>query len=337
MTCSRTTEGSSLLGSPPWDKEHLRRCYFRDFRQTRHELDQFEGGVIFNELKSLRLSLSIFVDAVDDLMTLINRFKFESSRPEFWHQTNRHSYTQIETKIQRGMLSSAMCAMALVDHSRAFVKKYPIDGYEEQVAACFQKDDRHRFIHSLRVGITHLGVTKANWEINVSKEGRTVSFLLRKDDLLRWNNWNAQAKSFILAHEKGVDVEALFEAYSRHVEKFHNWFRISLFNKYGATLSEYLRYLRIVNSFESQANWNLLLKQIVPQQKIDPYMYLGQYLTEEQLEDVFSLPFRSKEQIDRIIALVDVYRVCTNELREDAYRVCGAKTTSRGKTSPDGP
>jgi hypothetical protein len=217
--------------------------------------------------------------------------------------------------------------MAIVDHSREFVKKYPIDGYEEQVAAYFQKDERHRFIHSLRVGITHLGVTKANWEISESKEGRTVTFLLRRDDLLRWDNWNSQAKAFILAQKKGVDVEGLFAAYSRHVEKFHNWFRVSLFAKYGSELAEYLHYLRVVNAVESECNWNLLLKQILPQQKLDPYMYLGQYLTAEQLEDVLSLPFRSKEQVDRIIELVDAYRVCTDAMREDAYKVCGVKTT----------
>lgn len=317
----------SLLGNPPWEEAHLRKCYFQNFQKTRYEIDHLSGGIIFNELKALRLSLNIFIDAVNDLISAINKFKFESSHPEFWHQTNRPFADKIEVSIQRGILSSAMCAMALVDHSRAFFKKYPVNEYEAQVKNYFHNNERHKFIHSLRRYITHIRFTKANWQITHSKEGRNGFFLLDREELLIFDDWNALAKSFILKHAEGIDVEELFDSYSNEVKKFHNWLRVSLLEKYGSSISEYLKYLRLINGFNSKSNWSILIHQIIPQKNIDPYIFLDQYLTDDEIEDVLSLPYRSKEQVDRIIELIDSYKICTDTMRGETYKACKIKET----------
>lgn len=329
MTFSHPTEDNSLLGKPPWEKDHLRKCYFRDFQRTRKELDLLPGGTIYNELKSLRLSLNIFLDAIDDLISSINKFKFESAHSEFWHKTNRPFADKLEISIQRGILSSAMCAMALVDHSRVFKKKYPnpINEYENKIKNCFDNNERHKFIQSLRWYVTHVKFTKANWKITHTKEGRNVYFLLDKNMLLGFGNWHSLAKSFISKHDEGINVEELFENYSNEVRKFHNWLRVSLLDTYGEKISEYLYYLRILNGFSSESNWNIIVHQFLPQKNIDPYLYLDRYLTEEEIEDVFSLPYRSKKQVDRIIELVDSYKVCTDTLREEIYKICKVKVT----------
>ncbi len=70
---------------------------------------------------------------------------------------------------------------------------------------------------------------------------------------------------------------------------------------------------------------NLLVNQILKQQKLDPYLYLNQYLNDDQMEDIFSRPFRSKEQIDRIIELIDSYQICTETLRQAVYEVFNVK------------
>ncbi|MBI5683124.1 MAG: hypothetical protein HZC45_08190 [Deltaproteobacteria bacterium] len=286
------------------------------------------GGILFNEIKSLRLSLNIFLNAIDDLITSINKFKYESAHPVFWHKINRPFADKIEVTIQRGILSSDICAMALVEHSRKFNKKYPVAGYEREIKRFFHNNEQHRFIHGLRRFITHVKFTKANWEISYSKdEGRNVFFILPKNDLLEFKDWNSLARSFILKHEKGIDVENLFDVYSGEVRKFHNWLRVSLLNKYGDIISEYLRYLRVIKGFDSENYWNILIHQVIPQKNIDPYIYLDQYLTEDELEDVFSLPYRSKEQVDRIIELVDSYKICNDSMRKDIYEICKVKET----------
>lgn len=318
-------EEKILLGKPPWSEEHLRECYFRDFQRTREEIDHLPGGVIFNESMLLRLSLNIFLDAVDDLTASINRFKFKSIHPEFWHKTNRLFADRTEISIQRGILSSTMCAMALVDHSREFNRRYPVDRYEDQVENYFHRNMRHKFIHSLRRYIAHVRFTEANWKITIDREGKKVNFLFDKEELLRFGDWDSLSKSFILKHEKGIDVEELFYDYSCEVRKFHSWLRVSLLEAYGSAIAEYLCYLRLTKRFGSASNWSLLIHQVIPQGDLDPYIYLDQYLTDDEIEEVLALPYRSKAQIDRIIELIDDYQVCTDSMRKEAYKICKSK------------
>ena len=316
----------NFLDERPWDKAYLRKCYFRDFVRTREEIEKLPGGQIFSELKTLQLSLKIFLGAVDDLLTSINRFKSQSVRPQFWHMINRPFADELEISVQRGILSSTMCAMALVDHCLEFNKKYAIDGYESEIRRCFSNNELHGFVHSLRRYITHIRFTKANWVIKHSREGRSVFFLLDNETLSRFNDWSSIAKSYISRHSEGINVEELFEEYSKDVKKFHSWLFVAVFDKYGQDLAEYLNYMRQIKGFSSESNWKVLVNQIVKQKGLNPYLYLNQYLQDDQIEDVFSRPYRSKEQIDRIIELIDSYQICTETLRQEVYEAFNVKT-----------
>jgi len=316
----------SFLGERPWDKAHLRKCYFRDFVRTREEIEKLPGGQLFSELKTLQLSLKIFVSAVDDLLSSINKFKSQSVRPDFWHITNRPFAAELEVSVQRGILSSTLCAMALVDYCREFYKVYEIDGYNSEIERYFSNNELHGFIHSLRRYITHIRFTKANWLIKHSREGRSVFFLLDIEILSRFRDWNTLAKTFISKHDDGINVEELFEEYSKNVKKFHNWLFVAIFEKYAQDLEEFLHYMRQIKGFSSESNWNILINQVVKQKRLEPYLYLNQYLYADQLEDVFSRPYRSKEQIDRVIELIDSYQICTETLRQDVYEAFNVKT-----------
>ena len=208
-----TEKSKSFLGLRPWDKVHLRKCYFKDFVRTREEIEALPGGLIFSELKTLQLSLKIFFSAVEDLLSSINKFKSQSVRPDFWHLINRPFADELEVSIQRGILSSTMCAMALVDHCREFYKEYKIDGYESEIQKYFSNNELHGFIHSLRRYITHIRFTKANWLIKHSREGRSVFFLLDKETLSRFSGWSSPAKTYISKYDEGINVEELFEKY----------------------------------------------------------------------------------------------------------------------------
>ncbi len=54
--------------------------------------------------------------------------------------------------------------------------------------------------------------------------------------------------------------------------------------------------------------------------KIDPYQYLPQYLNENELAEVLSLPMHSKRQVDRIIEIVDEYGCGDDELKQIIYK-----------------
>lgn len=317
---------TSLLGERPWDKAHLRACCFKDFVRTREELEKLPGGQILAELKSLRLSLKIFLGAVEDLFLSIGKFKTHAVRPQFWHTTNRSIADELEISVQRGILSSTLCAMALVEHCRKFNEEFKIDGYGRETKRYFGDNELHGFIHSLRRYITHVRFTKANWVVNISREGKSVFFLLNRETLSKFNDWNSSAKSYIFKHPDGINVEELFEEYSKEVRKFHSWFLAAVFEKYDQELAEYLNCIRQINGFSSESQWSMLINQVVKQKGLNPYLYLTQYLNDDQIEDVFSHPYRSAEQIDRIIELVDSYQICTEVLRQDIYEAFNVKS-----------
>ena len=283
------------------------------------------GSPVYTSLESIRLSLDIFLNAVTDLISSINRFKGESARPGFWNKPYRQFVEELEVAIQRGIASSTMCSMALVDHTREFSKSYTIPAYDSKIHHYFNESKEHRFIHSLRRYITHVKITKANWLVTDSQEGRKVFFLFGQSELLKWSDWHSLAREYIYEQPKGINVEELFENYSSTVMEFHNWLRGAVMDSYGAEISDYLHYQKLMKRFAFQSYWNFLLKQAFIPKNVDPYMYLDRYLTKQELESVFSFPHRSKEQVDRIIELVDEYGACTEEIRNLVYRFFSIK------------
>ncbi len=303
----------------PWIKEQIILSAFQDLLRTLQTIDSLPGGIIFSELEGIRLSLDVFLDATYDLLSSINVFKGESERPNFWNRPGRMNIKKMELRIQRGVFSATMAAMALVDHSRIFANNYPIEHYQERIKESFSENPLHRFIQSLRNFMTHVRITKNNWVTEWDKQGRSVFFILTATDLNKWDGWDSQSKSYIQSNPEGVNVEQLFDNYSTRIKLFHDWLHCQVWVKNSEELREYIACKRVYDAVNARSMWSLLLKQIFPQKKINPYMYLDKYLSDNEIEEVLSLPFRSKSQVDRIIELVDEYCCCDKELRKATY------------------
>lgn len=307
----------------PWTKEQIIVSTFQDLTATLRIIDSLPGGITASELEAVHLSLNIFLDATYDLLSSINSFKGESERPDFWNRTRRADFEILELRIQRGVFSATMAAMALVDHSRIFAGKYPIELYHEKVKECFSEDPLHRFVQKFRNFMTHVRITKSNWVVKHDKQGRSVFFFLTQEDLNKWDEWDAPSKSYIASNPEGVNVEQLFDDYSKKLKLFHDWFRSQVWQKHSEELREFFDLKKTYNAVNVRSTWNLLIKQVFLQKKIDPYMYLGRYLSNNEIEEILSLPFRSKRQVDRIIEIVDEYGACNEGLRKAVYELFG--------------
>lgn len=306
----------------PWTKEQIEVSSFQDLERTRQTLESLPGGKISSELEAVRLSLNVFIDATYDLLASINEFKGKSERPDFWDRTRRAELERLELRIQRGIFSASTAAMALVDHSRIFSNNYPVDLYQEKVEDYFVKDNLHKFVQSFRNFMAHVRITKSNWEVKYDKQGRSVFFFLRAEDLNKWDGWDSMARSYIASNPEGINVEQLYDDYSRKIKLFHDWFRSQVWQKYSEELREYFDCKRIYNAVNARSTWNLLIKEAL-KKKIDPYKYLDRYLSNNEIEEILSLPFRSKRQVDQIIELVDEFGACDGELRSAVYELFG--------------
>lgn len=216
-----------------------------------------------------------------------------------------------------------MAAMALVDHSRIFYGKYPVESYHEKVKEYFSENPLHRFVQNFRNYMTHVRIAKNNWVVNHDKQGRSVFFFLTQENLGKWDGWDAPSKAYIAENSDCVNVEELFNAYSTKVKLFHDWFRSQVWQKHSEELREFFDCKKTYNAVNVRCSWNLLIKQAFLPKKIDPYMFLDRYLSSNEIAETLSLPFRSKLQVDRIIELVDEYGACDDDLRKSVYELFG--------------
>ena len=317
----------------PWTKEQIVSSTFQDLKKTLQTIESLPGGKVFSELESFHLSLRVFLDATYDLFSSINLFKSESENPDFWNRPRRIDLERLEVRIQRGIFSATMAAMALVDHTRIFSNHFPVEHYQERVNESFSENHLHKFVQGLRNFTTHVRIAKSNWVTKWDREGRSVFFLLSLTDLNKWDGWDALSRTYIESNSEGINVEQLFDNYSKKVKSFHDWFRSRVWESSSEDLKEYLTCKRAYNAVNARSMWNVLLTQAFPKKKIDPYMYLDKYLSDNEIEEILSLPFRSKLQVDRIIELVDEYGCCDEELRNAAYRLF--EVTSQQPHEPD--
>jgi hypothetical protein len=318
------------LGPLPWSEEVLRKAYFQNFLDTRKAIQEHQGFPVHRDLSALRLSLDIFIDSVSDLIESIEAFHIESRSSEFWTRPARRRLKKHELGIHRRVFTAATAAMSVVGHSREVSHHVQIPGYQERINVTFEKNERHKFIQYFRNCLNHQQIIKSDTKITWSDAGKQTEVLLNHDELLLASSeWPRLARSFIIRHPEGIDVEILFKDYQAQVEDFHNWFHAEVQRASEPDLSEYRKYERILNRFDTNAWWNLILKQVVMGRGLNPYKYLDRYLTKPELDEILSLPMRSQNQVDRIIEILDEYGACDDELRETVYSAFGVDVPDR--------
>jgi nitrite reductase/ring-hydroxylating ferredoxin subunit len=131
--------------------------------------------------------------------------------------------------------------------------------------------------------------------------------------------------NWLQAMEVGIDLGELIRSYAKDVNDFQEWLERTLELAAGDQIADYRRCTKRIKAVSSRCYWNIIFQQVVLPAKRDPYQYLDQYLTPDELKDVNALPLRSKEQVDRIISLVDEYNACDSELRALVYKAFGVK------------
>jgi hypothetical protein len=313
------------LGPLPWSEEALRQAYFRSFTHAQKAIQEHLGFAAHRDLHGLQLSLDIFLNSLAELFQSIDAFHMDAQSARFWTRSTQSQFKSRELAVRRGVFTVATSALALVDHSRKVRKSIAItqEEYQRQLKEIFDEHE-HRFIQSLRVCVSHIRMIEADWQRIYSTSGKQTRFLLRREVLLQWDDWDKQARIFIDRHHDGIDIEKLFNTYRARVEKFHLWFHNAIIRVSEPQLSEYREYERMLKRFGTRAWWNLLLEQVV-MGRLDPYTYLDRYLTQTELEEVLALPRQSQVQIDRIIEILDEYGACDEELRKKAYRAFGVE------------
>lgn len=318
------SSSSYSLGPLPWSDETLVAAVWRDFRAAQKLVDEHPGCDLDERANSLKSILRIFNKAAQTFFESLVRFHAEAHGGHIFQRNRRADLGKFEASFQETLYVFASSAMTLVDQSRALSGKIELPGYAARVEATFAANPRHKFIQELRNDLIHVTLHKPGWQITTDRERESTSrFMLWPDQLSRSDGYSSLARSYVSDHPNGIDLGELISSYAKDVNDFQEWLQEALVSAAGEQIADYRRCAKCVKAVSSRSWWNIIFKQVVLPAKRDPYEYLDQYLTPDELDEVNKLPFRSKAQVDRIISLVDEYDACDSDLRAVVYEAFG--------------
>lgn len=315
---------SYSLGPLPWENSVLDKAALQTPVDAQELVKEHPGYQFVTRLESLEAVRKIFSDSVREFKELLVCFHTEAELGHLFRRNRRSDLEAYEQQFQKLLYIFASSAMTLVDQARALSTKINLPGYSDRVSLTFAKNSRHRFIQELRVDVIHVTLHRPGWQLTAGVgEEATSKFILWPQQLTRQSEYNAEAKRFVAEHPNGIDLGKLVSEYSLEVLEFQDWLKKTTETVVGAEISDYLRCVKRIKSLHSRQFWYLIFKQVIIPGKKDPYSYLGQYLSDDELREINSLPLRSKCQVDRIIELVDEYGACTGDLRQTVYSAFG--------------
>lgn len=283
------------------------------------------GQLAASLFESYVASLQIFECANADLSQAIQNIGNFLIQPHSHDPVQREALSQLDRRVQKEIFATANATHSLVDHSRRLQQVVNLSNYDEMRRQHFGDDHLHEFIVSFRTLVHHLHVVSARWNIiyKFGEDGsKTTKMVIEKNDFEGpvQKEMNVAAREYMQSAPSQIDVKLLFDGYYARATNFHRWFKRNIELSPGRELEDYWRCVRETKNFSARLWWKALIGNLLQAKTpANPYDHLGRYLTSEQLRGVRSLPHGSREQIDRIIALVDVDGICDSELRGRIY------------------
>ncbi|OBS34000.1 hypothetical protein [Pseudomonas syringae] len=305
----------------PWTRQHIRQALMSDFTAARKSIDQTEGGRLWRDIGELDDAIWVFSKSTTELLDEISIFGERTKDSEFWSNANDKNGDHFVREVKRKLYYSTSSLMTIVDIARSFNKKWPVEGIVERREMYFTTPGLHDFLQRLRNFSSHWRIAEASWQINSDfKAGvRTARFLVRKDDLLEWNDWGAKARKYIEDAEGSIDVLKIFSQYKKNVQDYYRWHKGALLDEYSKVLRPYFEYKRTYEGLQQALSWNLVLSHFKADS--NPYEYLSKYLTDKQIELILSYEHRSEQQVNALIRILDMEEFCDEQLKSKVIEV----------------
>ena len=104
---------------------------------------------------------------------------------------------------------------------------------------------------------------------------------------------------------------------------FYAWLMPEIEARLPVDIQDYRRCIRARRAHSARSWYRIFFTQVVTPET-DLYRHLLEYLTPEECEDIDAFPHRSKDQINRIIEMVDEYGACDDEFRGLVHKAFSA-------------
>ena len=304
--------------SVPWSGEILERLGQMNIEMANKVLEFHPGQSLFLVWQSIENLLSIFNVNSIDLENSLRNFHEKAQSADFFSRRRRVEFEGVHLQINKNMYNLSSVAEALWQITQRFRDKFNPEKYTDHYDQCYSNSKVYQFIKNLRVALHHQQFTKAHYQIRKIEKVHETEFFLRSSELLSLNCFKAKSRDFISEIGDKIFVRPVFDKHKENICEFYGWVHSNL--KADQRFIDYQR-CKLVPIKEGSRVWFSIMLQQMEERNLDPYDYLDQNFTDEELTEIRKLPPRSKVQVDRIIELYDENNACTGDMKEKIYKL----------------
>ncbi len=289
-----------------------------------HEIMSHHPGYdLHNKIESLLRALETYSRCFMDLIVRLDTFDTASKDAALFQRPRTAELKEHEAGCRKEIFSLSSAAAALVKIVRHVTKYITIPDFDSMRKSSFD-GNQHAFIMKLRNNLNHVTFLESDWAVKNVGQEQTSHFEFRTAKLLRDGDFNEEARDYIENQEETIDIRNLFTSYHNCIDVFYGWLIPKIEHQLPMEVQDYRKCIKEMQVNSARCWYRILFHQII-KPGTDLYNHLHKYLTPEGLKEVNALPHRSKEQIDRIIELVDEYGACNDGLREMVYKAFSGK------------
>jgi hypothetical protein len=197
-----------------------------------NELAGTPGYDVYTKLMALNTSIYILDKNCNDLEAFVHELTTSPKWRYLFMVENREALHNVSQDVVRRLHNFVSAAASLRDHTRAFYNKHYKDGdlmpeYHEKKRVVFGEDPLAQFTLSLRKYCQHYRSPHMNYRTAWDPGGApsSTTAIILKEDLLLFDGWNKQARSYLDQIEGGVDVLSIAKVYRTKVLSFYEWFQ----------------------------------------------------------------------------------------------------------------
>jgi hypothetical protein len=218
-----------------------------EFMAMRLALEQSEGARLDSDLDALERSLGVFRSNCEDLLDYLNPLHDIAAVLELWDIKNREGFDRFLDEVTRRLHNVVAAATSLRDNYYRVRKKWlkpdPADdlasNYADTVKEVFEKSRTARLVVGLRNITQHRKLPRLGGVLQASPgEPHKSEITLDSRDLLEWDGWSSEMRSFIEEEGDYITLDEIVVEYRDAVVAFHAWFGDALRRRNASALQD---------------------------------------------------------------------------------------------------
>ena len=304
------------LHEVPVSQETLKALEALSPEDADRALRKHPGYIAHRKIESVRTMLELFRRALTDLDQSIAEF------PDFNGPDNRIAREQLEqavsVKVNKEFFAALGGAKTLLDYSRRVKGLVDTDLFESRLKLAYEPGE-HALIIGLRNVLLHEVHLRANWQVRWHAGTKTKHFVIQREDLLADGKLNNVALQYLDRLGTTCDVTVLLRGYAKKVDQFYMWLLAEVEAHLPLEVEDYRTCRKAVRRQHGKLSYEIMIG-LWTQAGADPYQHLPKHLTSEQMEHLKTLPHRSPQQVDYIIACMDKDGICDDHLRRVVHK-----------------